>query len=50
MQNTDTANNSLYYIRDLFDTDIKNSLQLSPIDNKRLQQLISFSAIVYIGQ
>jgi hypothetical protein len=43
-------NNPLFYIRDLFDTDTKNSLQLSPIDNNRLQQLISISAIAYIGQ
>ncbi|MCK5896291.1 MAG: hypothetical protein KAG20_05770 [Cocleimonas sp.] len=50
VQNIETASNSLYYIRDLFDTDTKNSLQLSPIDNKRLQQLISFSALTYIGQ
>ena len=45
-----TEDNPLFYIRDLFDKDTKNSLQLSPIDNNKLQQLISSSAISYIGQ
>jgi hypothetical protein len=49
-QTADTANTPLYYIRDLFDTDIKNSIQLSPIDNSKLQRLIASSAITYIGQ
>jgi hypothetical protein len=44
------ANYLLYYIRDLFDTDKNNSLQLSPMDSKKLQQFISSFTIVYIGQ
>lgn len=47
---TDTKDNPLYYIRDFLDTDKNNSLQLSPIDSKKLQQFISSSAIAYIGQ
>lgn len=39
-----------YYIRDLFDTDKNNSLQLSPIDTKKLQQFVASSAIVYSGE
>lgn len=39
-----------YYIRDLFDADKNNSLQLSPIDIKKLQQVVAMSAIVYSGQ
>lgn len=49
-QKSDTVNTPLYYIRDLFDTDIKNSMQLSPIDNSKLQRLIASSTITYIGQ
>jgi len=48
--NVKTSNNPLYYIRDLLDTDKNNSLQLSPLDSKKLQQFISSSAISYIGQ
>ena len=39
-----------YYIRNLFDTDKSRSLQLSPIDNNKLQQLILPSTIAYKGQ
>ncbi len=39
-----------YYIRDLFDMEKKNSLQLSPIDLNKLQQFISSTTIVYSGQ
>lgn len=44
------ANYPLYYIRDLFDTDKNNSLQLSPMDSKKLQQFISSFTLAYIGQ
>ncbi len=46
----DSKNSPLFYIRDLFDTDTKNSLQLSPIDNKKLQKLLLTPSIAYIGQ
>ncbi len=39
-----------YYIRDLFDGDKANSLQLSPIDLNKLYQVTSSSTIVYSGQ
>ncbi len=39
-----------YYIRDLFDGDKVNSLQLSPIDLNKLYQIVSSSTIVYSGQ
>ena len=39
-----------YYIRDLFDINKKDSLQLSPIDLSKLQQFISPSTIAYSGQ
>ncbi|MCK5901848.1 MAG: hypothetical protein KAG28_01755 [Cocleimonas sp.] len=48
---TKTINNKThYYIRDLFDVDKTRSLQLSPIDNRKLQQLLSTSAIAYTGE
>lgn len=46
----DNKDNPHFYIRDLFDTDTKNSLKLSPIDNKKLQQLLSTPSMAYIGQ
>ena len=49
-QQQNNNDNPLFYIRDLFDTDTKNSLQLSPIDNKKLQQLLLNPSIAYIGQ
>ena len=42
--------NKLYYIRDLFDADSTNSIQLSPIDINKLQELISSSTVAYSGQ
>ena len=39
-----------YYIRDLFDGDKVNSLQLSPIDLNKFHQIISSSTVVYSGQ
>jgi len=39
-----------YYIRDLFDGDKANSVQLSPIDLNKFHQVISSSTIVYSGQ
>lgn len=42
--------NKLYFIRDLFDGDSKNSIQLSPIDISKLQTFVSSSTAVYSGQ
>lgn len=39
-----------YYIRDLFDADKTNSLQLSPIDLNKLHSFVSFSTMAYSGQ
>jgi hypothetical protein len=47
---THMENNPLYYIRDLLDTDKNNSLLLSPLDTKKLQQFISLSSLTYMGQ
>jgi hypothetical protein len=49
-QSKQTEKQQYYYIRDLFDADKNNSLQLSPIDTKKLQQIVATSAIVYSGQ
>jgi hypothetical protein len=50
MLRQNSKDNPLFYIRDLLDTDTKNSLQLSPIDNKKLQLLLLNPSIAYIGQ
>ena len=49
-QSKQTEKQQYYYIRDLFDADKNNSLQLSPIDTQKLQQIVAASAIVYSGQ
>ena len=48
--NKQNSRENQYYIRDLFDTDKRRSLQLSPIDNHKLQKLILPSTIAYKGQ
>ena len=50
LRQQDNKNSQPFYIRDLFDTDTKNSLQLSPIDSKKLQKLLLTPSIAYIGQ
>ena len=49
-KNKQNSRANQYYIRDLFDTDKGRSLQLSPIDNNKLQKLILPSTIAYKGQ
>ena len=39
-----------YYLRSFFDNDQKNSLLLSPIDNKTLKGLIGTGSLVYIAR
>lgn len=39
-----------YYLRDYFDSDQKNSLSLSPVDNIRLNKLISHETLLYIAR